>query len=84
MMKEYFNNDTIEITSVKPTFKTSMTSGSLSLQAQALDEGFHEITGGGFTVTGDGEVTLKEVTLKVVLTGDARFFMSSTSNRNAG
>lgn len=80
-MKEYLTGELIPISFSDPTFKVKIGTGTASIQAQVLDEGFDEITGGGFTATGDGVITIKECTLKVVLTGDARFFMSSTSNR---
>lgn len=82
-MKEYYSGDTISITSIQPTFKVKIGTGTATLQAQAKDEGFDTITNGDYSATADGEIKLKEVTLKIVLTGDARFFMSSTSNRHA-
>lgn len=83
-MKEYLNGDLIQVSTVKPVFKVKITSGTAEIQAQALDEGYDAIENGTFTATATGELTIKEATLKVVLTGDARFFMSSTSNRTAG
>jgi hypothetical protein len=83
-MKEYFNGDVIPVTLMKPVFKTKITTGTVEIQIQALDEGFDTVENGTFSATATGEIIVKEALIKIVLTGDARFFMSSPSNRLAG
>tara|TARA_R110002051_G_C8544469_1_gene471694 strand:- start:458 stop:703 length:246 start_codon:yes stop_codon:yes gene_type:complete len=80
-MKEYFSGDEIKISSIDAVFKVKIVSGTASIQAQVANEGFDEITEGNYTQTADGVITIKECTIKPILTGDARFFMSSTNNR---
>ena len=76
-MIELFNGDVVIPTSQRTIFKAKITTGTASIQAQAVNEGYDTITNGYFTQTIDGELNIKECQLKIVLTGDARFFMSS-------
>ena len=76
IMKEYVNNETIYTPPNQRGFKVKIGTGTASIQMQADDEGFDEITDGGFTATGFGTINLPGSTLKIVLTGDARFFMA--------
>ena len=74
-MKEYFNGKGFGVGAGDQTFKILMTSGSVSMQFQAEDEGFNEVTSGNYTASADGVISLGTGEFKVVLTGDARFFM---------
>lgn len=74
-MKEYLTGEDFKVGAGDQTFKVLMTSGSVSMQFQAGSEGYNEITGGSYTTSADGVVTLGTGDFKVVLTGDAQFFM---------
>lgn len=80
-MKEWFNGDEFNIGPTEQGFKVHIDTGTASIQMQALNEGFDEIEGMGFTSTGTGVLKFTNVDIKVVLTGDARFFMDIINNR---
>ena len=80
-MKEWKNGEEFDIGSTEQVFKVKIGTGSASIQLQSDDEGFDEITDGGFTATAFGVMTTTNSRIKIVLTGDARFFMGISSNR---
>ena len=80
-MKEWKNGETFDIGPTEQVFKVKIGTGTAAIQMQADDEGFDEITDGGFTATGFGVIKLTNSRLKIVLTGDARFFMGIANNR---
>jgi len=81
-MKEYKNGEPFSIGSTEQGFKIKIGTGTASVQLQAQDEGYDEITDGGFTSTGFGILKTPGASYQVVLTGDARFFMGIVSNRH--
>lgn len=80
-MKEYKDGAIIPIGPTEQQFKVKIGTGTASIQQQAIDEGFDEIEDGGFTATGSGIMGVTGSDIKIVLTGDARFFMGIFNNR---
>ena len=80
-MKEWKTGDEFAIGATEQVFKVKIGTGTASIQMQADDEGFDEITDGAFSATGFGVIKLTNSRLKVVLTGDARFFIGIANNR---
>ena len=80
-MREIFTNEPFNIGPTEQQFKVSIGTGTASIQQQVDDEGFDEITGGNFTASGDGILGISGSQFKVVLSGDARFFMGILNNR---
>lgn len=80
-MKEIFTDEPFDIGSTEQQFKVKIGTGTASIQQQATDEGFDEITDGNYTSTAYGILGVTGSKLKVVLTGDARFFMGIFNNR---
>jgi len=80
-MKEWFNGDVFTMGSSEQGFKVKIGTGTASIQMQAKDEGFDEIEDMAFTATGTGVLMLPDSEIKIVLTGDARFFLSLINNR---
>jgi hypothetical protein len=80
-MKEYTNGEIVNVKSGNQSFKVKIGTGTASIQLQANNEGFDEVTDGNFTATGFGVINPSNCQIKAVLTGDARFFMSAQNNR---
>ena len=80
-MKEYFTEAPFKIGPTDQLFKVKIGTGTASIQQQMDDEGFDEIADGNFTATGSGVLATTDSEVKVVLTGDARFFMGIHNNR---
>ena len=80
-MEEFFNGDEIPMGAADQGFKVKIGTGTASIQLQAQDEGFDEIEDMGFTATGTGLLGFAGGTVKIVLTGDARFFMATARGR---
>jgi len=75
-MKEFENNEELLTAPGKQAFKVVVTTtGSVTMQFQASDEGFNDIKDGSYSATDDDVVMLGTGLFRVVLTGDARFFM---------
>lgn len=75
-MKEYSNDEEVLTGTGDQTYKVHVTAtGTATMQQQAKDEGFNNITGGTYSATADGVVRLGTGKFRVQLTGDARFFM---------
>ena len=81
IMKEIFTDEPFDIGPTEQQFKVKIGTGTASIQQQATDEGFDEITDGNYTANADGILGVTGSKLKVVLTGDARFFMGIFNNR---
>ena len=81
IMKEYFDGKILELGPTEQQFKVKIGTGTASIQQQAKDEGFDEIENGGFTASSSGVLGVTGSEIKIVLTGDARFFMGIFNNR---
>ena len=80
-MKEYKDGKILEVGPTEQQFKIKIGTGTASIQQQVDDEGFDEVEGGGFTANGSGILGVSGSEIKIVLTGDARFFMGILNNR---
>ena len=80
-MKELLNEQVHNVRNGNQSFKVKIGTGTASVQLQASNEGYDEITDGAFTATGFGVVGPGNSQIKAVLTGDARFFISPQNNR---
>ena len=80
-MKEHASGVPFDIGATDQGFKVQIGTGTASIQWQATDEGFNEITDGAFTASGEGIISLPSCQLQAVLTGDARFFIGIHNNR---
>ena len=74
-MKEYFNDEEFGTGPGDQTYKVLVTSGTVTMQQQAIDEGFNDITDGSFSADADGVVRLGTGKFRVQITDTARFFM---------
>ena len=80
-MKEYQTDVPFDIGPTEQGYKVKIGTGTASIQLQAKDEGYDEITDGGYSATGFGVLKIPGASYQVVLTGDARFFMGLINNR---
>ena len=79
-MKEWTSDRGVDVDAGERIFKVKISTGTASIQLQAVDEGFDQVDDGFFSATTSKAIQLASAKYKVVLTGDARFFLEESGS----